>query len=182
MAVRWTQRFPGRLEWELADFGRRGLPPFTLDESELARGRVVLTGSTTWKGQEIALRIAYPDLFPYFRPEVFAPDLTLGRHQNPYDRNLCLLEASTRAWATTESAAWLVAERLPFLLGLIESGGDELLENEVAQGELDSFYIPREPGTAVFVDEEALALPASSRCGTAYFSFSADRVGPGLHV
>jgi hypothetical protein len=182
MGVRWAQRFPGRLEWELADFGRRGLSDFTLDKSEFAHGRVVLTGSATWKDKEIPLRIAYPDLFPYFRPEVYAPSLTLGRHQNPYDHNLCLLEAPTRAWATTESAAWLVAERLPFLLGLIESGGKELAENEVPQGEPDSFYIPRELGTAVFIDEGSLSLPASARCGTAYFSFSADRVGPGLHI
>src|ERR671936_164582 len=98
MEPRWVQRFPGRLEWELDDFGRRGLHDFRLDEREIANGRVVLDGETTWKGETIPLRIVYPDLFPYFRPEVFAPGLKLGRHQNPFEGNLCLLEAPTRAW------------------------------------------------------------------------------------
>src|SRR5437764_687030 len=124
MEPRWVQRFPGRLEWELADFERRGVATFGIDQAELARGRIVLDGATEWKGETIALRIVYPDLFPYYRPEVFAPGLSLGRHQNPFDSNLCLLEAPSRAWGTTETAAWLVAERVPFLLGLVERGGE----------------------------------------------------------
>jgi molybdopterin/thiamine biosynthesis adenylyltransferase len=178
MAPRWVQRFAGRLDWELADFRRRGLPDFLLDEGEFANGRVVLDGKTAWKGQTIPLRIVYPDLFPYFRPEVFAPGLRLGRHQNPFEGNLCLLEAPTRAWGTNETAAWLVAERVPFLLGLLEQGGDEMLANEVPQGEPDSFYIARAHGTAVFVDEPFLSLPAEVHGGAAYFSFTADRVSP----
>jgi len=177
-----VQRFPGRLEWELADFGRRGLCEFSLDQGEFARGRVVLLGETEWKGQSIPLRIVYPDLFPYFRPEVFASDLRLGRHQNPFEGNLCLLEAPTRAWRTVESAAWLVAERVPFLLELIERGGEEMTANEVPQGEPDSFYIAREHGTAVFVDEPMLAIPSEISGGTAYFSFGADRVGLDVHL
>jgi hypothetical protein len=182
MEPRWVQRFPGRLEWELADFARRGLGEFALDESEFANGRVVLTGNTEWKEETIALQIVYPDPFPYFRPEVFAPELTLGRHQHPYEGNLCLLEASTRAWGRKDSAAWLVAERIPFLLGLIESGGEDMVANEVPQGEPDSFYVARAHGTAVFIDEPLLSIPAEVPGGAAYFSFSADRVGADVHL
>jgi hypothetical protein len=180
--VLWTERFAGRLEYELADFQERGLDAFTLVEQEFSRGRVVLEGSTSFDGKSISLRVVYPDLFPYFRPEVFAPELKLGRHQNPYEGNLCLLEASTRAWSPTESAAWLVAERVPFLLALIRDGGHELLANEVPQGEPDSYYVPRLHGTAVFIPGGALELPAEAQAGNAYFSFSSDRVGLAVHL
>lgn len=180
--VCWVQRFPGRLEYELADFERRGLDSFSVDQSELSRGRVALDGSMSVDGAETPLRVIYPDLFPYFRPEVYAPDLQLRRHQNPYDHNLCLLEAPSRAWGVSETAAWLVAERVPFLMDLLKRGGDSLRANEVPQGEPDSYYVAREHGTAVFLPEEALQLPPDVISGQAYFSFSPDRVGPAIHV
>lgn len=180
--VRWVQRFPGRLEYELAEFERRGFADITLNEDEFGRGRVVLDGSTEHDAEQIRLRIVYPDAFPYFRPEVYAIDLRLGRHQNPYEGNLCLLEAPTRAWGTSETAAWLVAVRVPYLLNLIKAGGEELTRNEVPQGEPDSYYVLREPGTAVFLTDEALKLPKDASCGDAYFAFSADRVAPAVHV
>ena len=178
----WTERFPGRLEHELQEYGRRGLDGFRLDEEELARGRVVVAGVTTVEGDEIALKVVYPDLFPYFRPDVFAHGLSLGRHQNPFDMNLCLLEASTRAWNSSETGAWLVAERVPYLLGLLRAGEEELIANEVPQGEPVSYYIPRHEGTAVFMSEEMTALPEAAQSGPAYFSFQNERVGSALHI
>jgi hypothetical protein len=178
----WTDRFPGRLEYELDDFCTRGLENFELNLSELERGRVVVEGVKVVDGEEIGLRVVYPDLFPYFRPEVYALDLELGRHQNPYDRNLCLLEAPTRAWRTTETGAWLVDERVPYLLGLLRDGGDALFANEVPQGEPTSFYVPRLHATAVLLPTNALELPADVDAGTLYFSFRSDRVGPAIHV
>jgi hypothetical protein len=180
--VLWTERFPGRLEYELEDYGRRGLADFKLDEQEYARGRVVIGGSTLVEDEAIRLRVVYPDLFPYFRPEVFAPDLTLGRHQNPYERSLCLLEAATRAWRTTETGAWLVAERVPYLLGLLKGDPADLEANEVPQGEPASYYIPRLEGTAVFLPGSLLELPEDANFGTAYFSFRSDRVGTAVHL
>jgi hypothetical protein len=180
--VRWVQRFPGRLEWELAEFKRRGLDDFALDDEGLQRGRVVLNGSISRAAEHVHLQIVFPDTYPYFRPEVFAPELLLGRHQNPYARNLCLLEASTRAWGTSDTAAWLVDERVPFLLDLIEMGGSEMERNEVPQGEPESVYVVREHGSAIFISEDALRLPDDALFGDAYFSFSPDRVGPAVHL
>jgi len=179
--VRWKQRFPGRLEYELSEFERRGLE-FTLGGDELAEGRVVLSGSVVFDGARVVLKVVYPDAFPIFRPEVYAPELALSRHQNPYEKNLCLLETPTRAWSTTDTAAWLVAERVPFLLGVVRAGGETLARNEVPQGEPESFYIARAPGTAVLIPEEALQLPRDIGFGDAYFSFSEERVGTAVHV
>jgi molybdopterin/thiamine biosynthesis adenylyltransferase len=178
----WPERFPGRLEYELEDYERRGLDGFALDEVELAHGRIVVMGTTTVDGERIGLKVVYPDLFPYFRPEVIAPELRLGRHQNPFEMNLCLLEASTRAWNSSETGAWLVAERVPYLLGLIREGGEELIANEVPQGEPLSYYIPRAEGTAVFITNEMTELPETALSGPAFFSFRSDRVGAALHV
>jgi hypothetical protein len=180
--VRWVQRFPGRLDYEIADFQSRGLAEFLVDGQEFERGRVVLDGSIEHDGEWVRLRVVYPDAYPYFRPEVFAPELRLGRHQNPFEGNLCLLEASTRAWRTTETAASLIAQQVPFLLDLVKAGGMEMTRNEVPQGEPDSYYVGREHGTAVFVPEEALRLPPGADCGQAYFAFSPDRVGPAVHL
>src|SRR3712207_1305461 len=116
----WPDRFPGRLEYELRDFRDRGLE-FTLDDDLLGRGGpVVLRGDIDRSGDRIELEVVYPDSFPFLRPEVYARSVRLDRHQNPYEGNLCLLDRSTRAWSTPWTAAWLVAERVPYLLDLVE--------------------------------------------------------------
>jgi hypothetical protein len=161
----WHEAYPERLEFELAEFDRRGLS-FVLDEEHLARtGLVLLRGSIAHEGAEIGLDVIYPDSFPYMRPEVFAPGLRLERHQNPYEGNLCLLERSTRAWSVTDTAAGLVAERVPLLLDLLAEGGEELRAGEAPQGEPASVYFPGESGAVVFVPEDMLHVPAEHTVG-----------------
>jgi molybdopterin/thiamine biosynthesis adenylyltransferase len=169
----WVDQFPGRLEYELREFADRGLK-FELDEPQLEQqGRVVLTGMLPHQGEEIELEVRYPDLFPYLRPEVVAPDLKLGRHQDPYDKNLCLLDPSTRDWDSDESAASLVADRVPHLLSLLAPGAeDELREAETPQGEPASIRFPHLPGTVVFVPAAALALSGTARAGSGRIAFS----------
>lgn len=168
----WVDRFPGRLDYELDAFAERGLD-FKLDEEQLAeQGRVVLTGSLTRDGEDIRLEVRYPDLFPYLRPVVFARDLQLHRHQNPYGKELCLLEPSTRAWDTDTPAAWLVAERVPYLLRLLDADPEYLRRAEVPQGEPISSYFEGPPGSAVFVPQAALELPAEAQSGSGRLAFS----------
>lgn len=162
---RWHEAYPERLSFELEEFERRGLE-FALDEEHLAStGLVLLNGTLPNEGEEIALQVLYPDSFPFMRPEVFAPGLRLERHQNPYEGNLCLLERSTRAWNVNETAAWLVAEQVPHLLGLLKEGGAALRAAEVPQGEPATVYFAGEPGAVVFVPEEMLHLDPEHRVG-----------------
>ncbi|MGK7391812.1 MAG: ThiF family adenylyltransferase [Candidatus Cyclobacteriaceae bacterium M2_1C_046] len=65
---------------------------------------------------ELALVATYPDLYPYFRPEIFAYDLDLPRHQNPFGKNLCLLERNTGAWKPSWTVASFLKDQLPKLL------------------------------------------------------------------
>jgi ThiF family len=161
----WTEAFPDRLEYELAEFKRRGLH-FELDEDHLAEtGRVLLRGTLPRDGVALELQVAYPDSFPFMRPEVFAPGLRLERHQNPVEGNLCLLERSTLAWRVSDTAAWLVAERVPHLLALLAAGGDTLAAGEAPQGEPASSYFKTEAGAVVFLTEEMLHIPAKHTTG-----------------
>lgn len=169
----WVDGFPGRLEYELADFVERDLE-FALDEAQLSeQGRVVLRGVLPYEGSEVRLEVRYPDLYPYLRPQVIAPELELERHQNPFARDLCLLEASTRAWDADATAAWLVAERVPYLLGLFAGEEEEMRRAEVPQGEPVASYFEGQPGAAIFVPQTALELPAKARAGSGRLAFSA---------
>jgi hypothetical protein len=168
MAV-WWERFPGRLEHELEDFCVRGLD-FERDQDTFRdAGRLLLHGSIEHAGRRVDLEVLYPDLFPYVRPEVYAPQLALNRHQNPAQRNLCLLEAGGRAWRTEETGAWLVAERVPLLLSLFEQEPQVMADAEVAQGEpLSVYFRPlHPPGTAIFVPAQALEIGPAARLGSA---------------
>lgn len=168
----WVERFPGRLEYELTDFARRKLK-FALDEEQLAeQGRVVLTGLLRHNGDEIRIEVRYPDLFPYLRPVVIAPDLNRDRHQNPYDKELCLLEPSTRAWDTDTTAAWLVEKRVPYLLRLLDADPETLRRAEVPQGEPVSSYFEGPPGSVVFVPQPVLDIPAKAQAGSGRLAFS----------
>jgi hypothetical protein len=163
--ARWHESYPERLRYELEEFERYGLS-FALDERRLEQtGQVLLAGSIEHAGQQIELQIAYPDSFPFMRPEVFAPGLDLERHQNPLEHNLCLLERSTRAWSVGDTGAWLVAERVPHLLELLQAGGEQLREGEAPQGEPASVYFRAEEGAVVFVPEQMLCLPPEQKVG-----------------
>jgi molybdopterin/thiamine biosynthesis adenylyltransferase len=170
----WWEHFPGRLEAELADFAERGLS-FERDETLFRDGgRLLLRGNIEHGGRQVALEVLYPDLFPYFRPEVFAPDLRLERHQSPAARNLCLLDAASAAWKPHETGAWLVAERVPKLLTLFERGPEAMRAAEVDQGEPISAYFmaAEQPGTAIFVPGAALELPREARVGSGRLCFA----------
>jgi molybdopterin/thiamine biosynthesis adenylyltransferase len=163
--VDWTALEPERFEYEVA--AMRGIG-FDLDEHERqSTGRVVFRGEIEWRGQAISLTVVYPDTFPYFRPEVVAAGLALGRHQNPYEGHLCLLDRSTRAWNTTDTGAWLVAHQVPYLLDLIDAGGERLAAEEAPQGEPMSRYFRPRRGSVVFVDEPMLHLPRDVLTGAA---------------
>jgi len=158
---------PERLKFEAQEFERADGLDFTLDEAELAAaGTVVFRGTLTLAGRDpIELEVRYPDSFPYLRPEVFAPRLKLGRHQNPYRANLCLLERSTRQWAPSNTGAGLVAERVPKLLTLLEGDAEQMRREEAPQGEPASHYCRTRPGAVVFVPSDALRMSKEMRAG-----------------
>lgn len=162
----WPERFPGRLEYELAGFAEHGLD-FEVDEDlRHQTGKVRLRGAINHDGEPVELEVHYPDLFPFLRPQVYAKGKNLDRHQNPYEGNLCLLDRSSRAWKPSYTAAWLVAEKVPYLLQLLTAGGEEMTLAESPQGEPFSTYFPGMPGTVVFVPEAMVGLKPDSHAGS----------------
>ena len=55
--------------------------------------------------QHLNLVVVFPDLYPFFRPEVFAADLNLPRHQGPFNKALCLIPRSTEFWGPETTLA-----------------------------------------------------------------------------
>lgn len=64
----------------------------------------------------LKLTVVYPDNYPFFKPEVFANDLLLPRHQNPFAKNLCLLGRETGKWIVGQTVADFIKEQLPKIL------------------------------------------------------------------
>lgn len=170
----WWDRFPGRLNHELEAFQERGLD-FKRDERLFREvGRVLLRGHIEDGGERIELEVLYPDLFPYMRPEVFAPGLTLPRHQTPGAHNLCLLDRPTRTWKPADTGAWLVDERVRLLLSLFREGSEAMARAEAPQGEPISSYVPQMPGCVAFVPVQALELDPAQKVGSGRLCFAAD--------
>jgi molybdopterin/thiamine biosynthesis adenylyltransferase len=158
----WFERWPDLFRAE-----REGLEAigFALDAGEFARGRVVFDGCVETDEGPTPLTVVLPASYPFLRPEVYAPQLAIGRHRNPFRGNLCLLDRSTSQWDPGDSARWLVETRVPHLLALLAQGGDALREGEAPQGEPASRYL--HPGRgAAFVPEAMLHLAAEHDGGS----------------
>jgi len=90
-----------------------------VDEAALRDGQVVLN-CTLLKDNLLdvdlkegtVLNVHYPENYPYFRPEVYALDIDLPRHQNPYQKNLCLLARPTQFWDVGLTVAEFLKQQL----------------------------------------------------------------------
>lgn len=159
----WWEEFPGRLEREVAAFRELGLE-FVIDEAERARGRIVLAGKYRLSsGQEIPLKVVYPDTYPRTRFVAYATDRAdrVSAHQNPLEGNLCLLPRGSIHWDPAMLAARVLAERIE----LIYAPGGVPPELEDAQGEPVTSYLPCVSNAGVVVDEACFDLPAHANQG-----------------
>jgi len=112
----WWVRQPERYEYELAQLDAAGID-YSMDE--VARDEGILRLDLSIPGEEgesLKLQVTFPDLYPYFRFEVRAPEIDLPHHQNPFSKNLCLLGRSTRHWNTSDTLAKFIRERVPLVL------------------------------------------------------------------
>ena len=159
----WIDAYPERYAHEVAELELLG---FDADPLEL-RGnrRLVMRGTIGTNHGPVDLVVIYPDTFPFLRPEVYAPRMRLERHQNVYGGNLCLLDRSTAQWEVTDTGAWLVRDRVPFLLDLLAGDVDVMRANETPQGEPRSTYFPSQSGTVVFVPEPANSIGDDESAG-----------------
>jgi len=145
----WWEIYPSRLKRELDALKQAGIE-YTRDGDAFAMGILCLHIEMERAGK---LRVVFPDLYPYFRFQVYALELELGHHQNPFSKSLCLIGRSTANWQVEDTLAAFLTERLPQVI--LTGGSDNATEAESIeehQAEPFSDYYDCYPGTAVIVD------------------------------
>lgn len=158
----WWDAYPERLEAEIASLRADGIEVHR-DDGCFAQGFVrlnLLLPEGKWLTRQ--LYADFPDSFPYIRPEVYAPDLALPKHQHPINRNLCLLERATVNWQPSWTLARLLGDQLPLLAQSLQVTSPEALAGlEVEQGEPITEFLPYEDDSIILIDG-AFAEPTST--------------------
>ena len=147
----WWELYPDRLKYELKALDAAGIE-YSKDEQAYRKGILCLDVRLPVDGQFIKLSVVFPDLYPYFRFEVYAHELDLPHHQNPFGKNLCLIGRSTDLWRTKDTLASFLSERLPQAVMTGTSNDcQEVAELEQHQAEPFSSYYSCCPGSAVII-------------------------------
>jgi hypothetical protein len=105
----WWPR-QARIQWEFDELARAG---FAFDKPASTEGEFMLPVYVTIDGKQHRLEVDFPELYPYFRFEVRAPQLDLPHHQHPFGKNLCLMPRGTEHWHMRYSLAAHLKEQLP---------------------------------------------------------------------
>ncbi len=159
----WWQQFPGRLEYEVEELKRIGAV-VQRNERLFQEGRVELVVQVVLGGEELKLNVRFPDLYPYFRFEIIAADLELSHHQNPFLKNLCLINSPTENWRTTDTVASFIRERLPLVLQTGRSDSkEEAAGLEEHQAEPITTFYRYQKDSIVFVDSSWTLDPSIRR-------------------
>ena len=167
----WWEAVPGRLDAELGALRHAGIP-FQLRQEEKDAGAIVLDLTAMIKGAETPLVARYPDTFPYLRPEVYAPALDLPRHQNPFQKNLCLLGRRSDLWTPQMDLAELVTTQLTRVIQATDAdSAAAAVELEEHQGEPISAFYPFGESSACLLDG-SWNIPSGLDRGTARIAFT----------
>lgn len=173
----WWDEHKGRLEWEVAQLEAAGLAP-VVDYAAQGRGVVAIDLTYPHNGVHIKLRALFPDFYPYFRPEVFAPELDLDRHQTPFGKNLCMLGRSNPDWLPDYSLADLIVEQMPKILDINDGmASEDIKKLEEPQGEPFSDYLSYLPNSTLSIDT-SWKVPADIDCGTMDIATQINMDGP----
>ncbi len=110
----WWIEYPGLLEAELASLDAAGIA-HELDEAFRERhGAVKIAVYPEVAGTRRPMEAVFPDLYPWFRPEVISREDDLPKHQGPFGKNLCLLPRETDAWHPGhDTLAGILTTQLP---------------------------------------------------------------------
>lgn len=137
-----------RLQWELEALAEAG---YVYEAPPITEGVFTITVTATVGGQNHHLEVDFPELYPYFRFEVRAPDLSLPHHQNPVTKNLCLIARPTDQWRVSDTLVAFLKERLPKTItaGTATDGSGV---DEVDQAEPITTYYPTTSEAIILID------------------------------
>ncbi len=172
MSEPWFEQLPERLEYELQALRDVG---FTagVDQEARRRGQLVMSVPCLIEGTEHVLRVEFPAKYPYFPFQVFAPSLSLERHQDPYLKALCFVARIESEWRTDDTLAKYLVEKLPEVLKANKSEGP--FDGEGHEGAPVTLYLPFEPQSVVLIGD--WKLPAQATRGTLLLGIEKDREG-----
>lgn len=160
----WWERWPGRLEDEIDRLKTAGIET-ELNKEFFEKGIAVLNLRHSVKGEVQNFVVVFPDVYPYMRFEIHASQLTLGHHQNPFEKNVCMIGRSTANWHPTDTVADYMVNRLPQVIQAGESTDSASVEQvEEIQGEPITAYYPYAPNQVVLIDS-SWAIDASIKKG-----------------
>lgn len=105
----------------------------------------------------VRLRAIFPDSYPYFAPQVFAPPGTFVRHQNPVQGALCLLARHGEDWSpSADTLGNLIQQQFSEIQRVNQPGSspEEVAAIEDHAAEPVSIYAPSIDGSVVLVPDE----------------------------
>jgi molybdopterin/thiamine biosynthesis adenylyltransferase len=136
----WFERRPELLNQEIESFKENDLN-FTLDLQARDENRSIqFNGKVIVNEEKIELELIYPSEFPAQPIIVRANEKKLYRHQNPFEKNLCIIPHNQDGWDSSMTGAYLVKQAI-LLLEDIEKGEAAVAANEVDSPEPWSNYI-----------------------------------------
>lgn len=158
----WQERWPGRLDWEIAQLEAAGMRPQEPTISE--HGVVEIDFTHTVNGVDYLLHATFPYLYPYFRPAVTTAT-TFDFHQEPFGGGLCLAARDPQFWLPEDSLASFVASQLPLIVraNADDDERDDAVEENVPEPVSEN-YVYVTPGYVLI--DSAWQLPADVDHGT----------------
>jgi hypothetical protein len=162
----WFERDGQCLQRELSAFATAGIVA-EINEDARRAGVLELKLVVQTEAGPLELIATFPDLYPFFKPEVRTAGLKLDRHQNPMGGNLCLIGRRTSRWFAEETLADVITEQLVHLTRYAATGDVALLHAvEEPQGEPASEYYSSAAmaGSFLLVDS-AWHIPTEIRRG-----------------
>lgn len=151
----WWKENPERLAWEYAWLEHEGYEYEEIRRDEPS-GTLEIRVNFPTSDKVLNLQVIFPPFFPGSRYEVRCADVDLSHHQNPFNKELCLLGRSTELWDPTISLALFLKEQLPKVLkaGSTEdaASADPIEEH---QAEPAAAFLTFLPESELLIDEAA---------------------------
>jgi molybdopterin/thiamine biosynthesis adenylyltransferase len=152
MSERWWERYPARYDSELEELQRAGFR-FAVDESAKQAGYLRIDVFPQVHAKEVHVVAFFPDLYPWFRFEVKAPEEDLLHHQHPFEKTLCMIPRDTVWWRPgTDRLAHFLRDRLALVIdsGVAQEANDNIAEEP--QGEPFTDYYRYLANAIVLID------------------------------
>lgn len=148
MKINWWDRVPGRLEYEKKELDKNNIK-YKVDDNAFKNGKLIIYLQYKFKQEILKLKAEFPDYYPFFRFEVFAPELDLPKHQNPIAKNICLIGRRTENWDSSSTLADFIINQLPKVLNSQNKNSEV---SEEPQGEPVSEYFRYLQNYIVYID------------------------------